>query len=144
VVVRIPATPDGYKAAAQLTAQGVNVSMTAVYNLRQALLAEGVGASSVAVYLRRMQDAGIDGMTQISQMQRMLTVQQSSVGLMAASIREPVEVVEKLAMLGVKSATLAASVLDDLLVSPATAEAARIFREDAEFIHSHSAEVGAH
>jgi transaldolase len=131
-------------AAAQLTAQGIRVSITAVYNLRQALLAENVGASSVAVYLRRMHEAGIDGLAQLGHMQRMLGIQRSSVELMGASIREPVEIVEKLAMLGIKSATLAASVLDDLLHSPATAEAARTFREDGDFIINQSAEVGAH
>jgi transaldolase len=144
VVVRIPATPEGYTAARELTMQGIRVSITAVYNLRQALLAGSVGAESVAVFLRRMNDAGIDGLNQISQMQHMLTAQKLPVSIMVASIREPVEVIEKLAIMGVEAATLSVSVLDEMLDSPATAQAVKTFREDAEAILSQSAEVGAH
>jgi transaldolase len=142
VVVRIPATAEGYTSARVLTDQGVRVSMTAVYNLRQALLAHNVGAESATVFLRRMNDAGIDGLNQIAQMQRMLHAQQSTVTIMAASIREPVEVVEKLAMMGVEAATLSVAMLDELLESPATAQAVRTFREDAEAVLSMSAEIG--
>src|SRR5581483_10153569 len=51
VVVKIPATPDGYRAAARLAADGTRVTLTAVYTLRQALLAGSVGARYVAIYL---------------------------------------------------------------------------------------------
>ena len=45
VVVKIPATPIGYSAAAQLAAKGIRVTLTAVYTVRQAVVAQSVGAA---------------------------------------------------------------------------------------------------
>lgn len=134
VVVKIPATTAGYAAAAQLTARGVRVTLTAVYTLRQALLAQSVGASYIAVYLGRMRDDGHDPFAMIEQMQTLLTAQRSPVHILAASIREPVEV-ESLGVLGVAAATIAPPVLAQLLQSPATERAATTFSEDARAIH---------
>ena len=39
VAVKLPATPQGYAAASQLVAQGFRVTLTAVYTVRQAILA---------------------------------------------------------------------------------------------------------
>lgn len=130
VWVKLVATPDGYAAAARLAAEGARVTLTAVYTLRQALLAESVGARAVAIYLGRMRDAGIDGMALAGQMQAMLRAQAARVEILAASIRSPDEVVE-LAALGVASATVAPAVLDQMLDSPATAAAAAAFGADA-------------
>jgi transaldolase len=52
VVVKIPATPAGFAATAQLASQGVRVTLTAVYTVAQAILAQSVGAH--AVYLGRI------------------------------------------------------------------------------------------
>jgi transaldolase len=133
VVVKIPATAPGYAAAAHLTARGVRVTLTAVYTLRQALLAQSVGASYIAVYLGRMRDDGHDPFAIIGQMQTLLTAQRSTVEILAASIREPAEV-EALGALGVAAATIAPPVLAQLLQSPATERAATTFGEDARAI----------
>jgi transaldolase len=130
VVVKIPATPAGYRAAAQLGHDNCPVTLTAVYTLRQALLAGSVGARYVAVYLGRMRDAGIGALDLVRQMQALLNAQRAGVTILAASIRDPEEVVT-LGAVGVGAATLSAPIIAKLLESPATAEAAATFEEDA-------------
>jgi transaldolase len=133
VVVKIPATPAGYAAAAQLVAEGRRVTLTAVYTVRQALLAGSVGAAYIAVYVGRMRDAGLEAAGLIGQMQRVLTVQRLPVAILAASVRDPAEI-EILAELGVAAVTLPPAVLGRLLDSPATLAAATTFSEDARAI----------
>jgi transaldolase len=133
VVVKIPATPPGYAAAAALTAQGVRVTLTAVYTVRQAILAASVGAAYIAVYLGRSRDAGLDPFGLVGQMQRIFDTQRLPVAILAASVRDPAEI-ETLAALGVATVTLPPTVLDALLDSPATAAAAAAFLADAEAI----------
>jgi len=68
VVAKIPATAAGYSAASRLITSGVRVTLTAVYTVRQAILAQAVGASYIAVYLGRMRDAGLDSLGVVGQM----------------------------------------------------------------------------
>jgi transaldolase len=133
VAVKIPAVPLGYAAAARLASQGVRVTMTAVYTVRQALLADAVGAAYIAVYLGRMRDSGLDAMQLVGRMQRTLDTQGSRVEILAASVRSPEEV-EDLAELGVATVTLPWKVLSRLVESPATDTAAQTFLEDAAAI----------
>lgn len=133
VVVKIPAVAQGYAAAAQLAAQGLRVTMTAIYTVRQVILADAVGARFVAVYLGRMGDAGLDALGLVGQMQRTLTIQGSRVEILAASVRSPEEV-DSLAELGVATATLPWKVLSRLVESEATAAATATFLDDAKAI----------
>ena len=126
VVIKIPATPAGFSAAAQLAAQGVRVTLTAVYTVAQAVLALSVGAQYIAVYLGRMRDDGLDALAFVGQMQRTLNAQHASVETLAASIRTPAEV-EALAELGIAAATLPFEVLQQLPESPRTVTAAAAF-----------------
>ncbi len=126
VVIKIPATPAGISAAAQLAAQGVRVTLTAVYTVAQAILAMSVDAQYIAVYLGRMRDDGLDALALVGQMQRTLRAQHSSMQILAASIRTPAEV-EALAELGIAAATLPLAVVQQLPESSATMAAAAAF-----------------
>jgi transaldolase len=130
VVVKIPATAAGYAAAAQLAADRVRVTLTAVYTIRQAILAASVGAAYIAVYVGRMGDAGLDALGLVAAMQRTLDAQHAPVAILAASIRDAAEI-EALALAGVATVTLPPPVLSQLLDSPLTAAAAASFGADA-------------
>lgn len=134
VVVKIPATPAGFQAAGQLAHAGVPVTLTAVYTLRQALLAQSAGARYVAIYLGRMRDAGIGALDLTRQMQALLAAQGGAVTILAASIRDADEIVA-LGGIGVGAATLPAPLIARLAESDATAAAAAAFGEDAAAIH---------
>ena len=70
IVVKVPGTFEGIKAANALVTDGIRVTITAAYASHQAVLAAGVGANYVAPYLGRMNDAGRDGFGTIVEMQK--------------------------------------------------------------------------
>lgn len=72
VFVKLPATREGFAAAAKLTAEGVRVTVTAVYRPEQVLFAASTGALYAAPYLGRLQDGGHDGLAVIGRMQALL------------------------------------------------------------------------
>ena len=131
IIVKIPATPEGYAAGARLAGEGYRVALTAVYTLRQAVLAGSAGACCVAVYLGRIRDSGDDALALVGQMQRALEAQRLAVAILAASVRDPAEV-DALAGLGVAMVTLPPAVFARVLDAPGTAAAAAAFRADAE------------
>lgn len=60
ISVKIPATREGLKAIKVLSAEGIQVTATAILSYSQGVLAALNGASSLAVYCNRMQDLGVD------------------------------------------------------------------------------------
>lgn len=128
VVVKIPATPAGFAATAQLASQGVRVTLTAVYTVAQAILAQSVGARYIAVYLGRMRDDGLDALALVGQMQRTLNAQRASVEILVASVRSPAEV-EAVAELQVAAVTLPLAVFQQLPESPGTMAAVSAFSD---------------
>lgn len=133
VRVKVPATSEGLGAGARLAAQGVGITVTAVYAVRQMVLAEAVGARYAAVYLGRMRDAGQDPVGVIGGMLAVIRAQQMKVRLLVASVRTPDDV-EVLSALGVSCATLPPDLLAALPHVGETAEATRTFEEDAEHL----------
>jgi transaldolase len=133
VVIKIPATAAGYQAARWLADSGRRVTLTAVYTVRQVVLAQAVGAAYVAVYLGRVRDAGGDPLALVGAMQAAIRGMAVPLAILAASVRDPAEI-EALAALGVATVTLPPAVLAGLLDSPATAAAAATFSDDARAI----------
>jgi transaldolase len=62
VVVKVPCTADGLRAARALTDAGVPVNVTLVFSAAQGLLACKNGARYVSPFVGRLDDAGVDGM----------------------------------------------------------------------------------
>ncbi|MGH7753285.1 MAG: transaldolase family protein [Gemmatimonadales bacterium] len=133
VLVKVPATLDGFTAASRLAAAGVGITVTAVYAARQVVLAEGVGARYAAVYMGRLRDAGQDPLAVITAMLEVTRAQHMTVRLLVASLRTP-EDVEALAALGAPCATLPVDLFMALPNMAATAEAARVFEDDASHL----------
>ena len=131
LVVKVPATRQGLDAGARLIAQGVPVTWTAVYAPEQAHFAAQLGAAYAAPYLGRLEDAGIDGLGLIAQMQA-LVVQRPSSGtrLLVASVRSR-EAYLSLLRLGVGAITIPPRLFAELLDHPATQAAEGVFLADA-------------
>ncbi|RTQ34796.1 transaldolase [Variovorax gossypii] len=131
LVVKIPATRQGLAAGAQLIAQGVQVTWTAVYAPEQAHFAAQLGAAYAAPYLGRLEDSGIDGLALIAQMQALVAQRPSSgTRLLVASIRSR-EAYLSLLKLGVGAITIPPRLFSELLDHPATLAAERGFLADA-------------
>ena len=130
IVVKIPATRAGLQAGAQLSAKGVPVTYTAVYAAEQAHFAAQLGAAYAAPYLGRLQDAGIDGMALIAQMQSIVQRSGAATRLLVASVRTR-EAFLALLQLGVGSITIPPRLFAELMDHAATADAERGFLADA-------------
>jgi TalC/MipB family fructose-6-phosphate aldolase len=141
VVVRIPGTAEGFSAASHLVKEGIKVDITAVYTLRQVLVANTLGASYVTVYLGRMREMGLDGIAQITQMRNMIDRQMSNVKIIAGSIRDPI-LVDTMGVNGIQCVTVPNSVLERLLESPSTHYAVAEFRSDADAILDDTENIG--
>lgn len=134
VLVKVPATGDGFAAAARLRDAGLGVTMTAVYDPGQVLAAAALGAAYAAPYLGRLDDAGRDGRKVLLAMLAILRGTGARTRLLAASLRGAERVVE-LARAGVDTFTLGPEVADALLrddlADAAAAEFARAARPEA-------------
>jgi transaldolase len=128
VLVKVPATAEGFRAAARLRGGGAGVTMTAVYDPGQVLAAAALGAAYAAPYLGRLDDAGRDGRKVLLAMQAILKGTGTGTRLLAASLRGAERVVE-LARAGLDTFTfgpeVAAALLHDELSEAAAAEFAR-------------------
>lgn len=107
-VVKVPATRMGFAAASAIVGSGATVLVTAVYSPAQALAAATLGVRYIAPYLGRLNDAGRDGLAEISTMQELIAG--SGTDVLAASLRSPFDLVD-LALHGVPYFTAAPSVL---------------------------------
>jgi len=128
LVVKIPATRDGLRAGAQLSARGVPVTYTAVYVLEQAHFAAQLGAAYAAPYLGRLEDAGVDGLALIAQMQSAL--QGSATRLLVASVRTR-DAYLALLRIGVGAITIPPRLFAELVDHESTIAAERAFLADA-------------
>lgn len=131
VVVKVPITQLGTTAAAKLISEGIRVTMTAVYDVSQILIAAALGADYAAPYLGRINDAGGNGREALAQMQQALKGVQSSTRILTASIRE-VDDMAYLATQGLNTFTFAPHIAEALFGSEQTAAATAAFEWAAE------------
>ncbi len=128
LVVKIPATRNGLRAGAQLSARGVPVTYTAVYAPEQAHFAAQLGAAYAAPYLGRLQDTGNDGLALIADMQQL--VAGSATRLLVASVRTR-DAYLSLLRIGVGAITIPPRLFAELVDHDATHAAERGFLADA-------------
>lgn len=131
LVVKLPATRDGYAAAAPLAADGVGVTVTAVVEAEQVLWAALAGARYAAPYLGRMDEGGRDGLAVVRAMQDVASAYGGGrLRLLVASIRSP-DAFRDLMSLGVGAATVPVALFERLTKHDATLAAERAFLADA-------------
>lgn len=135
VVVKIPATREGFDAAAELASGGAAVTMTAVCEPEQVVWSVLTGATYAAPYLGRLGDAGRDAPAVVAEMQRLLeryrAGAESDVRLLVASVRSR-EAFLELLEIGVEAVTIPVKLFGDLIEHDATREAEASFLQDAE------------
>lgn len=129
IVIKLPLTEGGLRAAAVLAASGVRVTLTACYAPSQALAAAGLGATYVAPYLGRISDSGVDGRAEVIRMQRCLDGVGTTTRLLVASLRS-LEDILTLAPLGVDTYTLSPPLARQIWTHPLTEQAASQFAAD--------------
>ncbi len=130
VLVKVPATEAGLRAAALLQEEDCALTLTAVFNRGQVMAAAALGAAYAAPYLGRMLDDGRNGMAEITAMQEILRRTASGTRLLTASLRTAAQVGE-LAARGVDTFTVAPRILAELLHDELTLKAAADFNRAA-------------
>jgi len=139
MVIKLPVTVEGTKAASMLIQSGVRVCLTACYASHQALVATAVGAEYLAPYLGRMNDAGKNGMKEIKTMQQIAETCCSKYSpgnskrtrIFVASIRD-VESMVKLAVDGLDTFTFSPDIARALFMEPLTEQATHDFELAAQ------------
>ncbi|EDX86609.1 Transaldolase superfamily [Synechococcus sp. PCC 7335] len=130
IVVKLPATREGTIAAKLLVRSGIPVTLTAVYSIRQVLIAAAIGASYVAPYLGRIDDSGRDGFAEVATMQQVLKGVKSTTRVLTASIRN-IEDIPELAEHGLDTFTFSDAIAQAFFDVPETIEATAEFERAA-------------
>lgn len=119
IVVKVPMTEEGLRAVKTLTAEGIQTNVTLVFTSLQALMAARAGATYVSPFLGRLDDIGENGLNLVADMCHIFEVHDISTKIIAASIRNPIHVLE-VAKLGADYATIPFGVLRQLFKHPLT------------------------
>lgn len=129
MVVKIPVTPRGIAAVAELSGEGVRTNVTLCFTAAQALLAAKAGATYVSPFLGRVEDAGGSGAGLVRDIRTIYENFGYATKILAASIRGPQQLVEA-AKAGAHVATLNYKMIEALFQHPLTDKGLEQFLAD--------------
>ena len=119
VVVKVPLTWDGLKAAAEFGRRGIQTNVTPCFSAAQALLAAKAGATFISPFVGRLEDHGADGVGLLEEIRALYDVHGFETEILAASLRNPSHV-SAAAVAGADAATLPPDVFRGLVKHPLT------------------------
>jgi len=119
VLVKLPATPEGIRAAGTAYREGIRTHLTVLFSPAQAILAAKVGAAFVSPYAGRLDGLGQDGMEVVRQIRTIYKNYGFATKVMVASLRHPRHVIEA-ALAGADAVTLSPEVFEMLFTHPMT------------------------
>lgn len=119
IVVKVPMIADGIKAIKYLTEKEIKTNCTLVFSAGQALLAAKAGATFISPFVGRLDDISTDGLQLIAQIRGIFNNYDFSTQILAASIRNPMHVIQ-CAEIGADVVTAPLNVLLALLKHPLT------------------------
>lgn len=119
IVIKLPMTPEGLKACAALTREGIKTNVTLIFTPMQALLAAKAGATYVSPFVGRLDDISQDGMGIIDDIKTIFDNYGYQSEIIVASVRNPVHVLNA-ALIGADIATIPYSVMLQLAKHPLT------------------------
>ena len=119
IVIKLPMTRDGIKAAKYFSNKGTKTNVTLVFSAGQALLAAKAGATYVSPFLGRLDDISTDGLNLISEIREIYDNYNFQTQILAASIRHTMHIVD-CAKIGADVITSPLSSISGLLNHPLT------------------------
>jgi transaldolase len=137
VVVKVPLTVDGLRAAKALKKEGTRTNVTLCFSPSQALLAAKAGAAYISPFVGRIDDTSQEGMALVEQIVTIFDNYAFTTEVLAASVRHPVHVVGA-ALAGAHCATMPLKVLEQLFHHPLTDVGL------AQFLEDHRKSAAAH
>lgn len=137
MVVKIPVCVDGLAATRTLSDEGIDVNMTLVFTVPQALLAAQAGARYISPFVGRFDDIAEDG---VAQLEDIVTAIQNydfghPVEIIAASIRSANHVTQA-ALMGADIATVPYGAMKKCIYHPLTEQGLEKFKADWEKVEN--------
>ena len=119
IVVKLPMTKDGIKAAKYFSDKGIKTNVTLVFSAGQALLAAKAGATYVSPFIGRLDDISTDGLQLIEDIRLIYDNYGYETEILAASVRHTMHIVN-CAKIGADVITGPLSAIAGLLKHPLT------------------------
>jgi len=119
IVVKVPATPDGFEAVNTVSKEGIKTNVTIIYTANQALLAAKVGATYVSPFIGRLDATSTNGADLITEIVTIMNNYEFRTKVLAASMRNAIYV-KHAAIAGAHIATVPPDVLEQMMVSELT------------------------
>ena len=94
ITIKVPCTVEGLKACRELADDDVHVNVTLIFTTAQALLAAKAGATYVSPFVGRVFDQHWNGIHLIEEIADVFATHELKTEVLAASIREPVQVTD--------------------------------------------------
>lgn len=93
IVVKVPMIKDGVKALRWFSDNGIRTNCTLVFSAGQAILAAKAGADYISPFIGRIDDISWDGIQLIEEIAEIYAIQDFPTEILAASIRNPLHIV---------------------------------------------------
>lgn len=133
MVVKIPVCVEGLAATRVLAEEGIDVNMTLVFTVPQALLAARAGARYISPFVGRFDDIAEDGLGQLDDI--VTAIQNYDFGhpveIIAASVRSANHVTQA-ALMGADIATVPYGAMKQCIYHPLTEQGLERFKADWE------------
>lgn len=133
MVVKIPVCVEGLAATRVLAEEGIDVNMTLVFTVPQALLAARAGARYISPFVGRFDDIAEDGLDQLCDI--VTAIQNYDFGhpveIIAASVRSANHVTQA-ALMGADIATVPYGAMKQCIYHPLTEQGLEKFKADWE------------
>ena len=135
VTIKVPCTVEGLKTCKFLTDVGIQVNVTLVFSVAQAILASKSGATFISPFVGRWMDNSVDGIELIRNIRKVFDLSGTSTQILAASIRD-VRQVEQCAIYGADVVTIPPVVFWGMYKNIMTEKGLELFQKDWEEVLS--------
>lgn len=119
VVVKLPATREGFYALGRVSQLGIKTNLTIVYTANQALLAAKLGATYVSPFVGRLDANSTNGIDLIHEIRQIYDNFSFETQILAASMRNAIYVKEA-SLAGADVATIPPEVIDAMMTNELT------------------------
>ena len=129
VTIKVPCTVEGLKTCKFLTDKGIQVNVTLVFSVSQAILASKAGATFISPFVGRWMDNSVDGIELIKNIRKAFDYSGTSTQILAASLRD-VRQVEQSALCGADVVTIPPVVFWSMYKNIMTDKGLELFQKD--------------
>jgi transaldolase len=134
VTIKVPCTVEGLKACKFLTDKGIQVNVTLVFSVAQAILASKAGATFISPFVGRWMDNSMDGIELIKNIRKAFDYSGTKTQILAASLRD-VRQVEQSALAGADVVTIPPVVFWAMYKNIMTDKGLELFQRDWEKVN---------